>query len=106
MVAVGFADSQNTWVCLIELLLITRRSPVGGCRKDPRGFEEAVVAPERALEMVWDDSRCSLKYQKLLLKTFSPVIYLLLTKQWLVSLQALWAAGASVCHPPCAWARN
>lgn len=56
-VAVDFADSQNTWVCLIKLLLTTRHSPFGGCRKDPRGFEEAVVAPERALEMVWDDSR-------------------------------------------------
>lgn len=55
VVAVDFADSPNMWVCLIELLLITRHSPVGGCRKDPRGFEEAAVAPERALEMVWDD---------------------------------------------------
>lgn len=50
-------QTLKTRVCLIKLLLITRHSPFGGCRKDPRGFEEAVVAPERALEMVWDDSR-------------------------------------------------
>lgn len=57
VVTVDFADSQNMWVCLIKLLLITRHSPFGGCRKDLRGFEEAVTAPERALEMVWDDSQ-------------------------------------------------
>lgn len=63
VVAVDFADSQDTWVCLIELLLISRHSPRGGRRKAPRGFGEAAVAPERALETVWDGSRCSLRYQ-------------------------------------------
>lgn len=31
--AVDFADSPNTWVCLIKLLLTTRHSPFGGVGK-------------------------------------------------------------------------